>query len=59
MDMELIQRPFGIYEKAIKPQEWEKMFADASRGTRIMKSAWMRAMRVWRACTGMTNNTKR
>ena len=30
MDMELIQRPFGIYEKAIKPQEWEKMFADAS-----------------------------
>lgn len=27
--MEKMERPFGIYEKAIKPQEWEKMFADA------------------------------
>ena len=30
MDMELIHRPLGIYEKDIKPHEWEKMFADAS-----------------------------
>ncbi len=27
---DVTDRPFGIYEKAVKPQEWERMFADAA-----------------------------
>ena len=60
MDMELIQRPFGIYEKAIKPQEWEKMFADASSaGYQNYEISLDESDARLAPCTGMTSNTKR